>query len=359
MKRVEAASGANYSTHNESTRKFEPIVPVGTNYTPVGKVDMAALKKTPAPAAKPVLPTRPIFGAPASSAGSLYGKAASSGSAAAWQGQAEKTTKTMATPPISTRPPIVPATTRPTFSAMTPTKPSPDSAFSALGSTPSSRSAAAPPPISNAPTKPEEEDRIQSNKSAWTPVSLPPPKKLKNPFAAMEQQTPTQLSPTRSGTGASKKLTWSERQALARQKLEDEEARSRAAGFVPPAAASKPVFKSTAPSFGKASVLQSTPRNFGAVHAVASAGVSAVVGATTPSATVLPSPSPPPPPAATRPVPAYPLFVEQLGPGVRIISSMISVFLLVFLSLLRLRHRLRRQDPFSHTLNLWNSRSPR
>ena len=359
MKRVEAASGANYSSRNEPTRKFEPIVPVGTNYTPVGKVDMAALKKTPAPAAKPVVLTRPTFGAPASSAGSLYGKAASSGSAAAWQ--AEKTTKTMATPPTSTRPPIVPATTRPTFSAMTPTKPSPDPAFSALGSTPPSRSAAAVPPISNAPTKPAEEDRIQSNKSAWTPVSLPPPKKLKNPFAAMEQQTPTQFSPTPSVTGASKKLTWSERQALARKKVEDEEARSRAAGFVPPAAASQPVFKSTAPSFGRASVSQSTPRNFGAVHAVASAGVSAVVGATTPSdsATVLPSPSPPPPPAATRPVPAYPSFVEQPGPGVRIILSMISVFLLVFLSLLRLRHRLRRQDQFSHTLHLWNSRSLR
>jgi hypothetical protein len=315
MKRVEAASGANYSSHKEPTRKFEPIVPVGTSYTPVGKVDMAALKKTPAPAAKPVSLTRPTFGAPASSAGSLYGKAASSGSAAAWQ--AEKTTKTMATPPTSTRPPTVLATTRPTFSAMTPTKPSPDPAFSALSSPPSSRSAAAAaPPISNAPTKPVEEDRIQSNKSSWTPVSLPPPKKLKNPFAAIEQQTPTQLSPTLSVTGASKKLTWSERQALARKKVEDEEARSRAAGFVPPAAASKPVFKSTAPSFGKASVSQSTPRNFGAVHAVASAGVSAVVSATTPSDSATVLSSPPPPPAATRPVPAYPLFVEQPGPGV-------------------------------------------
>lgn len=313
MKRVEAASGAKYSTHNEPTRKFEPIVPVGTNYTPVGKVDMAALKKTPAPAAKPVLLTRPTFGAPASSAGSLYGKAASSGSAAAWQ--EEKTTKTMATPPTSTRPPTVPATTRPTFSAMTPTKPSPDSPFSALGSTPSSRSAA-PPPISNAPTKPAEEDRIQSNRSAWTPVSLPPPKKLKNPFAAMEHQTPTQLSPTPSATGASKKLTWSERQALAKKHAEDEEARSRSAGFVPPAAASKPVFKSTAPSFGKASVSQSTPRNFGAVRAVASSGVSAVVSATTPSDSGTVAPSPPPPPAATRPVPAQPLSVEQPGPGV-------------------------------------------
>ncbi|KAF8498439.1 hypothetical protein JB92DRAFT_3219927 [Gautieria morchelliformis] len=30
----------NYSVHNETTRSAEPIAPVGTNYTPVGKVDM-------------------------------------------------------------------------------------------------------------------------------------------------------------------------------------------------------------------------------------------------------------------------------------------------------------------------------
>ena len=53
MNRVEAASGANYSVHKEQPRKFEPIAPVGTNYTPVGKVDIADLRKVPPPAAKP------------------------------------------------------------------------------------------------------------------------------------------------------------------------------------------------------------------------------------------------------------------------------------------------------------------
>jgi drebrin-like protein len=45
MKRVRDASGAKYSVHNESTRRAEPIAPVGTNYTPVGKVDIGALRK--------------------------------------------------------------------------------------------------------------------------------------------------------------------------------------------------------------------------------------------------------------------------------------------------------------------------
>lgn len=57
MRRVEAASGAKYSTHNEKPRKFEPIAPVGTNYTPIGKPDIAALRRVP-PA------PRPVFGAP-------------------------------------------------------------------------------------------------------------------------------------------------------------------------------------------------------------------------------------------------------------------------------------------------------
>ena len=55
MSRVETASGAKYSTHKEPTRKHEPIGPVGTNYTPVGKVDINALRREAA--VKP--PTQP------------------------------------------------------------------------------------------------------------------------------------------------------------------------------------------------------------------------------------------------------------------------------------------------------------
>ncbi|KAH9160569.1 hypothetical protein EDB89DRAFT_1862714 [Lactarius sanguifluus] len=62
MSRVESASGAKYSTHNEQARKFEPIAPVGTNYTPVGKVDIASLRSalaTPSAAPKPAVPSAP------------------------------------------------------------------------------------------------------------------------------------------------------------------------------------------------------------------------------------------------------------------------------------------------------------
>lgn len=45
MKRVRDASGSKYSVHNEPARRAEPIGPVGTNYTPVGKVDIGALRK--------------------------------------------------------------------------------------------------------------------------------------------------------------------------------------------------------------------------------------------------------------------------------------------------------------------------
>ena len=61
MSRVEAASGAKYSAHKEQPRQIEPIAPVGTAYTPVGKIDIAAF---PPPLAKPTLPSsssRPAF----------------------------------------------------------------------------------------------------------------------------------------------------------------------------------------------------------------------------------------------------------------------------------------------------------
>ena len=45
MKRVEAASGANYSAHKEKPRKFEPITPVGTDYTPIGRPDIDSMRR--------------------------------------------------------------------------------------------------------------------------------------------------------------------------------------------------------------------------------------------------------------------------------------------------------------------------
>jgi len=127
MSRVESASGARYSAHNEQPRKFEPIAPVGTNYTPVGKVDINALRKAPTPAAKPPAPaatSRPAFSPsnskPVASAGSLYGRTVIGGSAPqdAWP---EETPTPIALPPppppAASRPPVLPTASRPAFSA--------------------------------------------------------------------------------------------------------------------------------------------------------------------------------------------------------------------------------------------------
>ena len=81
----------------------------------------------------------------------------------------------------------------------------------------------------------------------WEPVQLPKPKKLVNPFekraqdALQEQQQ--QAKPSVKKTG----MTWSERQALAKKQIEEEEARSRASSFKPIAATiSTPRWRSAA-----------------------------------------------------------------------------------------------------------------
>ena len=111
MSRVESASGAKYSTHNEKARKFEPIAPVGTNYVPVGKVDIKELRKAPPPAAKPV------FGATSKSVGSaasLYGRSGGAGGSAPQDAWPEEKP---AAAPVS-QPPPPPAASRPAFSAV-------------------------------------------------------------------------------------------------------------------------------------------------------------------------------------------------------------------------------------------------
>jgi len=71
--------------------------------------------------------------------------------------------------------------------------------------------------------------------TAWTPVKLTPGK-LKNPFAKFEQQQQQQApAPRASPTGGTTKLTWSERQALAKRQAEEEEQRSKQASWQSPA----------------------------------------------------------------------------------------------------------------------------
>jgi hypothetical protein len=61
-------------------------------------------------------------------------------------------------------------------------------------------------------------------------VALPAPKKLVNPFAA-RQQGAASIPPPVSPAGAPKKLTWSERQALAKKQSEADEQSSKGASL--------------------------------------------------------------------------------------------------------------------------------
>ena len=54
--------------------------------------------------------------------------------------------------------------------------------------------ASAPPAASNVPTKPAEEDKIGPVGTAYTPIKLQP-KKLVNPFAAMEAKSQETAAP--------------------------------------------------------------------------------------------------------------------------------------------------------------------
>jgi hypothetical protein len=129
-------------------------------------------------------------------------------------------------------------------------------------------------------TKPSEDDRIAPVGTAYTPVSLPTPKKLRNPFASLEQQGQAHASQYQHTSGGAKKLTWTERQALAKKQAEEEEAKSRSAGFAQRAASPTlgPTFTSSAPAFGRATATKSAPRNFGAVPVAAGVGVVGGVG---------------------------------------------------------------------------------
>lgn len=125
MKRVEGASGARYSSHKEQARKFEPIAPVGTNYTPVGKVDIGALRKAPNPggsstgtiATKPAIPSapRPNFGGTTGSSSSYNNPTIGKAPAGAWE---DEPAPPPPPPPAASRPPAI-TSNRPTVAVST------------------------------------------------------------------------------------------------------------------------------------------------------------------------------------------------------------------------------------------------
>ena len=246
MSRVEAASGSKYSIHKESARKFEPIGPVGTNYTPVGKVDINALRREAA--AKPPAPPQPTMSRPPG-VGQQWSKPTTFGSQS----------KYTPPPPVKPTPapdddwepapaPVKSTPAPPLPSAVRPTPPSPAVSMSFFIRI-SGFTLTPPQPVREEPkpaitsSKPAEDDRIGPVGTNWQPVQLPKPRKLVNPFekrAQEAQQEQQQPKPPVKKTG----MTWSERQALAKKQAEEEESRSRASSFKPtPAAASTPKWK--------------------------------------------------------------------------------------------------------------------
>lgn len=119
MSRVEAASGAKYTAQKEAPRAYQPIAPVGTNYQPVGKVDMAALKRNVPPPLNPSTATKPVVSstvtrsvplAPSPAAGlgraPLAGAGRTTAPAGAWPAEAPSTPAAPPPPPAATRPAV-------------------------------------------------------------------------------------------------------------------------------------------------------------------------------------------------------------------------------------------------------------
>jgi len=250
MSRVETASGAKYSIHKEPTRKFEPIGPVGTNYTPVGKVDINAIRKEAA--VKPPPPPQPATTRPPG-VGQQWSKSAATGFQPRYT----------APPPVKTTPapdddweptpaPVKSTPAPPLPTSARPTPPAPAVSVNNFAFTLQRSRSLFPQPVKEGPksvvtsSKPAEEDYIGPVGTNWEPVQLPKPKKLVNPFErraheALQDQQQAKSPVKRTG------MTWSERQALAKKQAEEEEARSKSSSFKPiPTAVSTPKWKAPA-----------------------------------------------------------------------------------------------------------------
>lgn len=183
-----------------------------------------------------------------------------------------------------------PANAWPEESAPSP-PPAPASVTRPSVQTPPRAVPAAPSPApapSPATPKPQDDDKIGPVGTAYTPIKLTP-KRLVNPFAARQAQAQEEDVPPKKQPTAGKKLTWSERQALAKKQADEEESKSRAASFHSQPAA--PAWKQPAAA---------TPEPEEEEWEVCYRDVTVVGYAHTD--TQAPAP-PPPPPAATRPVP--------------------------------------------------------
>ncbi|MBW0517638.1 hypothetical protein O181_057353 [Austropuccinia psidii MF-1] len=203
LKKVADSSGAKYSIHNEKPVKRELPAPVGTNYTPIGRPDIAAMtskqKPTPpAPVGTSYTPMRNELAEiratrTAPSVAPVLARAPLSNPA--YEDEFEPTIKASSTPP----PPVV--------------------------------------PIRHAAIKPNNESTFDNSQNdgrpgyvgtTYTPVSLGKPGKLGNRLSAFSAPR-EEVKPVTSAVGGGKKMTWAERQAQAKNQMAQEEARSRAA----------------------------------------------------------------------------------------------------------------------------------
>ncbi|KAF9511348.1 hypothetical protein BS47DRAFT_1377186 [Hydnum rufescens UP504] len=272
MSRVNNASGSKYSVHKEAARPYVPIAPVGTNYTPVGKVDINELRRgTPRDVVQPVGSSyKPVRGELASIRSTPATPPPSAPRPAPvsddWDNAPESRSAPPA-PPSHTRPPSIPSASRP----------------AAVAQPIASYGSKAPEP-----EKPAHVDRIAPNQPAYTPVQLPTPKKLVNPFAARAAEAASTASrPAVTSSPGTNKLTWSERQAQAKKQKEEEDQRSQEASAA------------SIRSFGTTSGLR-----YGAEPSPVEAEEPVEEEFIAPPAP--PPPPPPPPPVFRFPLPPHP-----------------------------------------------------
>ncbi|KAJ6613885.1 hypothetical protein B0H10DRAFT_2436265, partial [Mycena sp. CBHHK59/15] len=250
----------DYSAHKEQARKFELIAP----------------GPAPATSSAPLLPTAPTRGVTTS----LYSHTVD-----------ERTALQEAWPED---PPPVAAVAPPPCRIASPGPPHRLLSVVRRGCTAPTRS---PVAASVVPTKPADDDRIVPVGTAYTPVA---PKKLKNPFAAFEQQAQTALPAPAPSAG--KKLTWSAPGA-------GEEAR-RAGGRAEPRrgvpGARRACVQEQHPGIwasgctGTEHATQLWVRGDGCTYAAASPAAAACICPSAPS----PEPEPVPPPAPPTPAAA-------------------------------------------------------
>ncbi|CDZ97972.1 Drebrins and related actin binding proteins [Phaffia rhodozyma] len=241
LKRLADAGGSKYSIQEKQAPPPKPdrIGAVGSSYVPTGKIDMNQLK-----------------------AGSKSSGVSSTIVAAPTKTPYSYTTPAPAPKPASSAAPVAPPTKTvsvsinddETWGEEPPAAPAPRSNPSSFApsvgegakiSSPAATSFYKPPPakatpaVASAPTsasaKPEQEDKIGPVGTAYTPVSLPAPKKLINRWGAPAQQassessSPTIQRASGANIGGEKKLTWSERQAIAKAQDAEDEKKSQAA----------------------------------------------------------------------------------------------------------------------------------